>query len=153
MEKPNWKIKYIFVCMILIIAFAIYGQTIPEREVVEQTIKIEEVVINIEVAKTKEELEKGLSGKESLPENSGMLFVFPIANKYTFWMPDMNFPIDIIWINNNKVVDITSNVTNIFDRSNPIYYSTEKPAKYVLEVNAGFSEKNNIKIGSMVEVN
>ena len=68
-------------------------------------------------------------------------------------MPDMNFPIDIIWINGDKVVGITKNVSNEFDPANPVFYMPPKPAQYVLEVNAGFAESRNINIGDEAVLN
>jgi uncharacterized membrane protein (UPF0127 family) len=82
-----------------------------------------------------------------------MLFVFPKASIYSFWMPDMNFPIDILWINNGRVVDTDENMTNIFDPANPRYYSPSSPAQFVLEINAGFIRRNNIRIGDPVIFN
>ena len=82
-----------------------------------------------------------------------MIFVFSKPDKYRFWMPDMHFPIDIIWTNNGKIVGITENASNEFNPANPIFYTPQKPAQYVLEVNAGFSEKNNINIGDKIILN
>lgn len=113
-------------------------------------VAIGEVRISVLVAETDEELKRGLSGMTSLGKNSGMLFIFPKADIYSFWMPNMNFPVDIIWINQGMVVDIHHNVSNEFNPDNPETYSPVKPAKYVLEVNAGFAEEHNIKIGDSV---
>ena len=82
-----------------------------------------------------------------------MIFVFSKPDKYRFWMPNMHFPIDIIWVNSNPVIGITKNVSNEFDPVNPVFYTPPKPAQYVLEVNAGFAEKNYINIGDKVVLN
>lgn len=115
-------------------------------------VEIDGVMISVEVARTDEELTRGLSGRESLEPNSGMLFVFDSPYIYSFWIPDMNFPIDIIWINDGAVVDISENVPNDFDPNNPVTYSPSEPAQYVLEVNAGFTENNEITIGDEVNI-
>src|SRR5476651_1827173 len=58
----------------------------------------------VEVATTSAQQQQGLSGRASLPKNQGMLFIFQTANRYPFWMKDMKFNLDMIFINNNKIV-------------------------------------------------
>jgi uncharacterized protein len=116
-------------------------------------IQVNSTIINAEVVQTKEQLAKGLSGREKLTESQGMLFVLSNNIIPSFWMKEMNFPLDIIWINDNKIVDISQNVP-IPDSSG--YLPTFKPccpSNFVLEVNAGFALKNNIKIGDGIIVN
>lgn len=146
------KFKYlaaaIFVVAVIIIIILVMPSS-PDKNNQPYVI-INSVKISVEVAANDATREKGLSGRTSLAQDNGMLFVFDKPAIQTFWMPDMNFPIDIIWINNNKVVDISPNVSNEFDPQNPEFYEPNEPAQYVLEVNAGFSEKNNIKTGDTV---
>ena len=106
--------------------------------------------IPVEVAKTDQERAKGLSGRDFLEPDKGMLFVFSQPGNYNFWMPDMNFPIDIIWITGGKIVGIEKDVPNEFDPQNPVFYLPPKPVEYVLEVNAGFVQAHGIKIGDDV---
>lgn len=108
--------------------------------------EINNVKIPVEVVQTQTEVEKGLSGRERLDSESGMLFIFSKPDYYRFWMPDMNFPIDIIWINENRVVEISSDVSNEFDAANPKFYTPSQPVDRVLEVNAGFAKNKNIKV-------
>ncbi|MDP3764034.1 MAG: DUF192 domain-containing protein [bacterium] len=116
-------------------------------------VQINDTKISVEIVETPAEVQKGLSGRTSLDASNGMLFIFSKADYYNFWMPDMYFPIDIIWINNNQIVDISHNVSNKFDPANPKFYLPIKKANYILEVNAGFSKKNNIKIGNTIFLN
>jgi hypothetical protein len=111
---------------------------------------IGEVIIPVEIRRTPAELSAGLSGRLGLPPNQGMLFIFKRKDYHSFWMPDMNFPIDIIWITGGKIVGIHDNVSNDFDPKNPVYYHPPQPVEYVLEVNAGFMEKNNLTVGDVV---
>ncbi len=113
------------------------------------TIKVGDVFINVELAVTPHEHAQGLSGRTSLPENQGMLFMFDKPGQYSFWMKDMNFPIDIIWIDENyRIADITKNLSpDTFPQS----FQPSKPAQYVLEVTAGFADRNNINIGDAVD--
>jgi uncharacterized membrane protein (UPF0127 family) len=70
------------------------------------------VRLSVEVADTPAERGRGLSGREMLPENSGMLFVFDTPGRYGFWMYGMKFPLDIIWIDERlRVVYFVENVT------------------------------------------
>lgn len=117
------------------------------------SVTVGNTLIPVEVAREYAAIQKGLSGRPYLDQNSGMLFVFPKASIYSFWMPDMNFPIDILWINNGRVVDTDENMTNIFDPTNPRYYRPSSPAQFVLEINAGFIRRNNIRIGDPVIFN
>jgi len=110
-------------------------------------VKIGDVEIDAELATTSAARQKGLSGRLSLGADEGMLFVFPDPHTPRFWMPDMHFPLDIIWINNGAVVDIDEFVTNEFDPKNPKYYTPSEPIIFVLEVNAGFVQKNGIAVG------
>lgn len=112
--------------------------------------------IKVIVADSENERKKGLSVKSSLSENEGMLFIFDKKDVTpSFWMKDVRFSIDIIWINDGKIVQIDKNVQppslSIKDSDLPVYKPKE-PIDYVLEVNAGFSDKNNIKAGDAVDL-
>ena len=121
-------------------------------QVARQTplVQINEVNIPVELATTSAAVQKGLSGRLSLDSDKGMLFVFSRPAIYRFWMPDMHFPLDIIWIKNGIIVDISQNIPNIFDPKNPKFYTPSSPAQYVLEINADFSKNKGIKIGDSV---
>jgi uncharacterized protein len=92
---------------------------------------------------------KGLSGKESMKENRGMLFKFEQEEYWSIWMKDMLFSLDIIWLDQNLVVvDLKENVS---PETYPSSFSPQKPAKYVLEINAGLCEKYQIKINDQAK--
>lgn len=113
-------------------------------------IKINNVSIEVELAKTPEQQTRGLSGKATLPENQGMLFLYDKPGFYSFWMKDMQFPIDIVWIGaDQKIVDISKNKS---PESFPKTFQPQQPAQYVLEVNAGFADRNNITIGDTADL-
>jgi len=118
------------------------------------SVKIGKTAIQVEIVKDAKAVQKGLSGRASLDPKGGMLFVFQESAIYRFWMPNMHFPIDIIWIDaEKKIIGISADVSNEFDPSNPRFYSSPLPARYVLEVNAGFAEKNGISVGDEVRFN
>lgn len=118
-----------------------------------KTILIDNKEVVVEVARTATERSKGLSGRDFLDKNSGMVFIFAKDSKPIFWMKDTKFPLDIVWINDNKVVRIDKSVPTELSKkdSELTRYSTNVGIDYVLEVNAGFSEDNKIKVGSTVQ--
>lgn len=90
--------------------------------------------------------QKGLSGRDSLPSNAAMLFIFDTDDHWGIWMKDMKFPIDIIWLDKDyTVVDIKENAS---PESYPDVFRPRVPARYVLEVNAGVVSNNAILIGA-----
>ena len=111
-------------------------------------IYINDMPMWVDVADSVKEIKTGLSGRTTLEIGQGMLFIFDKLDFYGMWMKDMNFPIDIIWIDENlQIIDIK---TQVLQKSySEIFYPVQK-ALYVIEVNAGFSELNNIKIGDKV---
>ncbi|MDQ5957990.1 MAG: uncharacterized protein QG665_331 [Patescibacteria group bacterium] len=115
-------------------------------------VNIRDVEVPVVVRRTPEELRQGLSGTKSLADNAGMLFVMPEKARHSFWMPNMNFPLDLVWITGGRVVDITADVPNSFDPEHPIVYRPEVPVDYVLEVNAGFMARHGLKEGDEVEL-
>ena len=105
--------------------------------------------LNLEVMRTQEEQIWGLSGRESLNENAGMLFVYEEPVVPSFWMKDMNFSIDIIWIGSDrKIVDITENIA---PETYPNTFRPKAPIQYVLEVNAGWALDRNVAVGDMIQ--
>ncbi len=117
------------------------------------SVRIGMTEIPVEIATSSAAVQKGLSGRVSLAADRGMLFLFDHPEKYRFWMPDMRFPIDIIWIDDNQVIDADENVSPKFDPLYPVFYTPARPVQYVLEVNAGFMKRNNIHIGDAVTFN
>lgn len=104
----------------------------------------------VEIAKDAAAVQKGLSGRASLSKDRGMLFIFEQPARYRFWMPDMHFPIDIIWIEGGRVVDLDKSVSPEFDPLAPRFYSPERPVRYVLETNSGFAESAGIVAGDTI---
>ncbi len=119
-----------------------------------QFVKINDTTIFVDIAKSESETQRGLSGRKPLEENQGLLFVFNNNSFSGFWMKDMLFPIDIIWITNGKIVGIEKDAQP--EPGKPlsqlkIYYPPEA-INFVLEVNAGSSDKFGIKIGDSIDL-
>ncbi|MFA6274939.1 MAG: DUF192 domain-containing protein, partial [Candidatus Paceibacterota bacterium] len=156
------KLFWLFFLVILIfIVLLFYPQTVltPARTLKNYfqpptyegpLVQIGNISIPVELATSTKAVTKGLSGRPSLDQDKGMLFVFDLPYRYRFWMPEMNFPLDMIWIENGQIADITKDVTNDFDPSSPVFYQPNIPVRYVLEVNAGFAQRHNFKISDQV---
>jgi uncharacterized membrane protein (UPF0127 family) len=95
---------------------------------------------------------KGLSDRDRLRPQTGMLFVFETGKASAFWMKDMRFPLDFVWIGNEcEVVDTTANVPPPDSPDSPLpIYESDPPAAYTLEVNAGEVEQLGIQTGDSV---
>lgn len=112
-------------------------------------VTIAEAIFAVDVADTPASREQGLSGRPRLADNEGMLFIFPESFVPAFWMKDMNFALDMIWIDGDRrVVDITEDA---LPESFPESFRPSEPVKYVLEINAHGAAENGIKIGDTVE--
>lgn len=106
----------------------------------------------VDVAENMLTREKGLSGREPLKDNEGMFFIFGYSAKHSFWMKDMKFPIDIIWIADNKIMGFEENVPPPSGNSfNLQTYSPAVPVNTVLEVRAGTVSRLGVKEGDMIE--
>ena len=125
-------------------------KNLKEENIIYKNIAMGDSVIKAEIALSEEEKRKGLSGRKFLPEDAGMLFIFDKPNLYVFWMKEMKFPIDIIWIGDNlEIIDITENLN---PDSYPRTFFPSKPAQFVVEVNAGWVKKHYIKKGMTVRI-
>lgn len=113
------------------------------------SVRFGQTTLPVEVVDTPEERVRGLSGKPSLPENKGMLFIFDEPGIHCIWMKDMNFPIDIVWADEDKKV--TQVQSNVSPATYPDEFCPEEPAHYVLEVNAGYSERMNLTAGTQLQ--
>jgi len=100
----------------------------------------------VEVASDKASREKGLSGRDSLPADSGMLFALEPGRPVAFWMKDMKFPIDIIVFDKGRRVIGIMRDLQPCSMQCPIY-GVSVNASYALEINAGLAEKIGISIG------
>jgi uncharacterized membrane protein (UPF0127 family) len=103
------------------------------------------------VADTEEKRIKGLSGKAFLPSNTSMIFEFDTPDTYGIWMKDMLFPIDIIWLDKNKM--IVNLISNADPESYPHVYYPPKDSLYVLETRAGLIKDKGLKLGDEILFN
>lgn len=152
--KKNKKLKKIHIIILALFFVAYVFLKINYIRYPKADLMLGEQKIEVQIARTDEHRYQGLSGRDYLLENTGMLFVFDEADQYAMVMRDMNFPIDIVWFLNNKVVDMAPNVPveYVRDDSELIRYYPRTKANYVLELPAGWLDKNPIKIDDEVLV-
>ena len=143
------KIMILIVVGIVISLFAFWFYT---KHPLSGTVKINDTLFTVDVAVTAIEKERGLSYRKKLEPTHGMIFVYDHKEIYPFWMKGMNFPLDFIWLDGNKIVDITKNVqpANGFNMQ---VVKPMLPVDKILEINAGEVEKYGIKIGDTVLYN
>lgn len=103
--------------------------------------------VDVELAQDDAERQLGLMYRDKMAENQGMLFVFEDETTRSFWMKNTVLSLDMIFINaKNEIVTIHKSTTSYSEES----YASTKPAKYVLELNAGFTDKYKIAVGDRI---
>lgn len=129
---------------VLDIPFRKQGELLFTSQVIGDTL----AVIDIEVADNNQLRARGLMYRRLLPENAGMLFIQDMEEMQSFWMKNTYIPLDIIFVNREKeIVTIHANTTPLKEWN----YASTEPALYVVEVNAGFSNRHNIGVGDRIE--
>lgn len=113
-----------------------------------------ETKVSLDVVDTPETREKGLSGRNSLADDKGMLFIFDEPTIPSFWMKGMKFPIDIIFLNDNKIVTIHKNVPQPKTTTElpTAYYQPDSLVNRTIELKAGMADKYNLKVGDTVDI-
>lgn len=125
-----------------------WGQNMQKTQTLHARLGGEALVL--EVADTEAFRTKGLSGHVPLREGEGMLFVFTKDGRYDFWMKNMQFPIDIVWLDSNyRVIDVKKGAT---PASYPEIFTPVLPARYVVEIPAGFFDEHHLKAGDTLEI-
>ena len=108
---------------------------------------IDSLTIWVEIADNDAERQKGLMWREELKEDHGMLFVFPSPQIQSFWMRNTYLPLDIAFIDKGWVITDILQMEPLIDT---IYYKSSKPVPYALEMNQGWFEKHQVKVGDKI---
>lgn len=145
--------KYFFItCMAiaLIVGFVVSREeALDNKANIGSVLRIASTTLNIGIADTNTERAQGLSGRVSLGENEGLLFVFEKEGGYGFWMKDMNIPIDIAWLDKDKAIIHIENAVS--PATYPQVFYPPSPSLYVLEANSDFFHAHDIKIGDKAD--
>ena len=107
--------------------------------------------IPVEVADTLKKRSLGLGQRTSLKKGWGMLFVFEKRKPHRFWMKDMQFPLDIIWLDNHRIVHIIHNAKPVYSRDEPEGMTSPVSVNFVLEIAAGRATKLRLKTGQRMK--
>jgi len=110
-------------------------------------------VFNVEVAKSEKTKQVGLTKATGIKNDEGMLFAFDTYGLYGFWMKNMKFPVDIIFISDGQIVSTAQDAPLVIaSNSSPVVYRPDGVADKILEINAGLVKKYNINAGDNVKI-
>ena len=138
----------------LILAIFLIGLGVWQSSTKSPSAKINNYAFKLYVARAPKDKEIGLSKYKNLSKDMGMLFLFEKKDYYSFWMKQMEFPIDIIFIQDGKIVTIYKNVEPPkSENGGLLIYKPKEPSNMVLEINAGLSSKYKLKVGDKVNLN
>ena len=141
------RLLALLACLVLVSCGDGGGETAPEA-----VVHVDGASVTAEVADDEASRQRGLSGRDSLDPDAGMLFLLP-GDSPSFWMKGMRFPIDIVWIKGARVVDVTADVPPPAGTNEALAtYSPDRPANRVLEVNAGWAARHGVERGDRVRV-
>jgi len=141
----HWVLLTVILLTAIILQFRQYHWS-------EMTVKLKDQTLRVLVADTIYHQYRGLGKRDNLGEYQGMIFPYPYADHYAIVMRAMKFSIDVVWFNNGVVVDIAPNLPlepNATEDTLNRYYP-RLPANLILELPAGWAEKNGLKIGDRV---
>jgi uncharacterized membrane protein (UPF0127 family) len=112
-----------------------------------------EQVVQVEIRDDEAERELGYSGRKSIGDNEGMLFVFGELVQPTFWMKDMQFSLDVLWIREGRVIQIEENVPHP-TQAQPVISTMipQNPIDMVLEVPSGWVSRTGVRVGDQVSL-
>ena len=149
-HRTQQIISWIIILGVFGLALAAVWHTVGWELRPRQMVSIGSSVYRVDVADTPEAQERGLGGRASLGSDEAMLFMFDRDDVWPIWMKGMKFPIDIVWLDKDKkVVHVEHNVQ--LDAEPYVKYAPPKPARYVLELNAGQAKEASISVGRIAK--
>lgn len=151
MNKKNSILIIFAIIALILIALTVFGLVKCKKEKTTE-VCFKNHCFSVELALKPEEQKRGLTFRENLDLDKGMLFVFKKEAKHSFWMKNTLIPLDIIWINKNKEVIFISENTQPCKESSCFSIKPSENAKYVLEINAGISKKIGLTIGDKIDL-
>ncbi|PID83670.1 hypothetical protein CSB11_00115 [Candidatus Campbellbacteria bacterium] len=151
MKKENLIIAFLILILFFVLFYFLkfQNQNSNFENYETSNISINEIELKVYLADNDKKRTLGLSGSAKLKQNEGMLFIFKKEGVQKFWMKNMNYPIDIFFFNQNqKLVFVKENAK---PESFPESFGPDEKILYVLETNAFFKTKNNIKLGDIFQ--
>ena len=148
----NTNIRLLLGIAVVLLLFVVIVIALLSRNETQTSVAVGDTKFNVEVAKTDEERQIGLSETDVLGETDEMLFVFDQPDYYSFWMRDMKFPIDIIYLTGDRVNTVIKNASPSPNNENLLIYQPKEKSDIVFEVNAGIADKYNITEGTTLDI-
>jgi uncharacterized membrane protein (UPF0127 family) len=149
----NWRYIIGFREIVIVLSFVLVIASVKTiacpLQLPTSTISIKGYTLTVEIASTPAARTCGLSNRFELPENHGMLFIYPNLRDRTFWMKDTYIPLSIAFLDESGRIINLQNMTPM--QTDKRYYSS-RPAKYAIEVNQGWYDAHEIVIGDTVEM-
>lgn len=145
------KLLILLLVVILVLGFLVVREKSHQIEG-KSKLKVGGCFFFVDLARTEEEKRQGLSGREKMGELKGMLFVYDFSSRQSFWMMGMNFPLDFVWIRDEKIVALTENVPSPKEMGKVEVVSPKEEVDQILEINGGLIEKCEIRIGQKVNL-
>ena len=142
--KERGMTLILLACALFVALFFVFGESKGGGKE-ERIFEVRGREITVWLADSPAEITKGLGGRESLSEESGLFFIFPESNRHGIWMKGMHFPIDVIWL--NKELEVIDMRTHIVPETFPEIFYPALPAHYVLETRAGTVDEIGVQRG------
>lgn len=140
LSPSNWLIAGLILAVVATALYVIMPQLRPQAMV-----HLGDGIFRARIARTVEQRQEGLSGVQYLNDDEAMLFVFDQDGRWSIWMKDMNFPIDIVWLDaNQKVIYVVKNASP--DSYPATVFTPKTSARYVVEIKAGMVDRQRIAI-------
>ncbi len=145
-----WVHKYGRLALVIVLAvIGLLASLSRNDSQYSRAIKLDNNIINVEIADTTFKQEQGLAGRKSMMADQGMLFVFDNSAKHCFWMRGMHMDLDILWFNHDKKVVYKQ--IGLKPSTYPRTFCPPEDSKYVLEIRSGQAEKLDLQSNSKFE--
>jgi len=149
--KTKLKIFFSIVGVILLAILTNYilNEVVSIQGNLIKRVYVRDVLVKAELVRSETRIELGLGGRTGLPAGRGMLFEMPLNDTQRFWMKGMQFPLDIIWIENGRVIGCEKNISP----EDPRIFTSPGDAAHVLEVPEGFCDEHKVQVNDEVRYN
>ena len=143
-----------FMLIVFGLAWLTFSANVGKEKRDVSILRVGEQTLGVAIADSAEEWSHGLSGRERLAEDEGMLFVFADQARRSFWMRQMRFPLDMLFIRNGRVSELFPRVPAPGEGQDgrEIRVQSQEPADWVLEVNSGWTQEHGVKVGDEVSI-
>lgn len=148
-QERIFIISFFILLFLLLLIFFLPRQAQGLKGYQTTQVKIENKTYRLFVADTEEKRKRGLSNISSIKDGEGMIFVFNKPDYYRFWMKDMKFPLDFLFLRGDQVVDLLANVD---PSTYPQTFISKSPADKIIELKAGEIDKLGVNISDTISV-